>query len=136
MGHHRTRIVVVDDEWDIAQMFSDGLALAGFRAYAFDNPEAAMEYISSNASQISLVITDWKMPRLNVFQLTKMVGEIDSEIKVILVSAYELEVQGLKEINKEGYLEKPIHIAKLIESVKRELTPITSSNVDESKLIP
>ena len=29
MGHQRKRIVVVDDESDIAQVFSDGLAMAG-----------------------------------------------------------------------------------------------------------
>jgi hypothetical protein len=36
--------------------------MAGFKAYPFDNPEATIEYIRSNASEISLVIIDWKMP--------------------------------------------------------------------------
>lgn len=37
---------------------------------------------------------------------------------------------GLKEINKDEYLEKPIHIAKSKEAVKTELTPITSLKVE------
>jgi two-component system response regulator (stage 0 sporulation protein F) len=136
MVSQRKRIVVVDDEPDLAQLFSDGLAMAGFKAYPFDNPEVAIEYIGSNASHISLVITDWKMPRFNGFQLTKMLNQIDREIKVMLISAFELDIQGLKQINKDEYLQKPIHIANLIEAVKRELNLTTNSKVDETKLTP
>lgn len=134
MASQRKRIAVVDDEWDLAQLFSDGLAMEGFKAYPFDNPEVAVEYIRSNASHISLVITDWKMPKLDGFQLTRIVNEIDNEIKVMLISAFDLDIQGLKEIIKNEYLQKPMHIANLIEAVKRELNPITNSNADETKL--
>jgi len=72
---------------------------------------------------------------LNGFQLTKIVNQIDNEIKVMLISAYELEREGLKEINKDEYLHKQIHIAKLIECVKKDLSHITNSKVDETKLI-
>jgi two-component SAPR family response regulator len=34
------------------------------------------------------------------------------------MSAYELEQDQLKEINKDDYMKKPVHMAKLIDSVK------------------
>ena len=43
-------------------------------------------------------------------------------IKVMLMSAYELEQDQLKEINKDDYMKKPVHMAKLIECVKLQLS--------------
>ena len=60
------------------------------------------------------------MPDMNGLELTKRITEIDNEISVMLMSAYELEQDQLKEINKDDYLKKPFHMAKLIDSIKRE----------------
>ena len=57
---------------------------------------------------------------MNGVKLTKKVAEIDSEIGVMLMSAYELEEDQLKEVNKDDYLRKPVHIGHLIETIKRE----------------
>ena len=40
------------------------------------------------------------------------------------MSAYELEQDQLKEVKKDDYMKKPFHMAKLIETVKKELTQI------------
>jgi CheY-like chemotaxis protein len=117
----RNRIVVVDDEPDLARLFSDGLNSAGFKTKAFADSHEAIEYIMSHKSEVNLVMTDWKMPKTNGFELTKIVSDIDNAIKVMLMSAYELEQDQLKEVNMDDYLRKPIHIAKLIETVKNEL---------------
>jgi hypothetical protein len=39
----------------------------------------------------------------------------------VVMSAFELDKDQLKEINKEDYLRKPMHVSKLIESVKKLL---------------
>ena len=36
------------------------------------------------------------------------------------MSAYELEQDQLKEVDKDDYLKKRVHIAQLIETIKRE----------------
>src|SRR5215510_8144813 len=121
MNSERKRIVVVDDEPDLARLFCDSLQSAGYKTQAFNDPEVAIEHISTNNSKISLVISDWKMPHINGFELTKIVSQIDDKIKVMLMSAYELDQDQLREINKNDYLRKPIHMSKLIESVKLQL---------------
>jgi DNA-binding response OmpR family regulator len=121
MDGERKQIVVVDDEPTLAQLFCDGLQSAGFKAKEFDDPEAAMEYVSMNHPKIALVITDWRMPKINGLGLAKAIRQIDDEIKIMLMSAYELEQDQLKETEKDDYLKKPIHMAKLIETVKKEL---------------
>ena len=87
MSHERRQVIVVDDEPDLATLFCDGLQSAGFKTKAFDDPEAAIEYISTHDSQVGLVITDWKMPKMNGLELTKIVSEIDDKIKVMVMSS-------------------------------------------------
>ena len=60
------------------------------------------------------------MPDMNGLELTKKVTEIDDEIGVMLMSAYELDHEQLKEVNKDDYLRKPVHMEQLIETIKRE----------------
>mgnify|MGYP003581177966 FL=1 len=122
MTEKRKRIVVVDDEADLAQLFSHALESSGFKAIAFDDPIAALEHIAANPHECSMVITDWKMPNMNGLELTKKLSDIDGKIRVMLMSAYELEQRQLREVNKDDYLKKPLHIAKLIESVKTVLS--------------
>jgi len=118
MNEKRKRIAVVDDESDLAELFSQGLKQAGFKTIAFDDPIAALEHIASNPQEFSMVITDWKMPKMNGLELTKQLSDVDGKIRVMLMSAYDLDQDELRKVNKNEYLKKPMHIAKLIESIK------------------
>jgi DNA-binding response OmpR family regulator len=124
VSEKRKRIAIVDDESDLAELFSEGLQLAGLKATAFDDPVAALEHIATNPKEFSMVITDWKMPKLNGIELTKKLSDIDGKIRVMLMSAYELDEEQIREVGKQEYLRKPMHIAKLIETVKTELARI------------
>ena len=75
MAHNpRRQIIVIDDDPDLASLFCDGLKSAGYKTVAFiDDPKAAIEYISKRNSEVSLVITDWKMPKMNGLELIKKV---------------------------------------------------------------
>jgi two-component SAPR family response regulator len=111
----------VDDEPDLLQLFSGVLKSAGFDVISFDNPLSAVDYMQEHHSEICLLVTDWRMPEMNGLELTKKVTEIDNEIKSMLMSAYDLEKDQLKEINNNDYLRKPIENNKLIDAVKNEV---------------
>jgi CheY-like chemotaxis protein len=55
-------ILLVDDEKDILDLFSEYLSSHGFNTISFQNPIEALEYFYQNASNCSLVIVDYKMP--------------------------------------------------------------------------
>jgi DNA-binding response OmpR family regulator len=120
MASQRDAVIIVDDEPDLANLFTDALKSAGLNVSGFDNPRNALKYIENNHETICLVVTDWKMPDLNGFELAKRICNIDSEIGIMLMSAYELDHNQLKEVNKDDYLRKPIHMGNLIETIKRE----------------
>jgi Response regulator containing CheY-like receiver, AAA-type ATPase, and DNA-binding domains len=117
----RNQIAIIDDETDIAKLFSEGLEMAGFKTIAFDDPEDAIEYISVNHSKIALTTIDWWMPLMDGFRIMKLISDIDSNIRVLLISGYDLTQEQLKACKNVVYLKKPIKIAKLIETVKKEL---------------
>ena len=120
MVSQREAVLIVDDEPDLASLFTEALKAGDLKAIGFDNPITALKYIENNHQIICLVVTDWKMPELNGFDLAKRVCNIDSEIGMMLMSAYELEENQLKEIYKDDYLRKPVLMGKLIETIKRE----------------
>jgi two-component system, cell cycle sensor histidine kinase and response regulator CckA len=127
----RNHIVVVDDEPDLSILFSEAVKSAGFESVSFDDPLAALQYIRDSHSKIALLLTDWKMPQMNGYELMKQVTKIDESIKVMLMSAFELEKDKLREINMNAYLRKPIHITQLIDAVKniyKETLSINSSD--------
>ena len=103
MVSDRDAVLIVDDEPDLANLFTDALKAADLNAIGFDNALSALKYISDNHSTICLIVTDWKMPNMNGLELTKRVKEIDNEIGIMLMSAYELEEDQLKEVNKDDY---------------------------------
>ena len=135
MSKERKRIAIVDDESDLAELFSQALQSAGLKATAFDDPMAALEHIARNPQKFSMVIPDWKMPKMNGIELTKKLSEIDAKIRVMLMSAYELEQEQLREVNKGKYLRKPMHIAKSIETVKTELEGIEEEEEPNKKTV-
>ena len=120
MVNDRDAVLIIDDEPDLANLFTHALKAADLNAIGFDNPLTALEYTRENHDAICLIVTDWKMPDMNGLELTKKVNEIDNEIGVMLMSAYELDEDQLKEVNKDDYLRKPVHIGQLIETIKRE----------------
>ncbi len=108
-------IVVVDDESDIVELFSEALKSEGYDVIAFTDPRMALEHIEANPEKCSLLITDYRMNGLNGYELGIKVKELNAKIKVILVSAYD-NIEDNK-LNFE-LLNKPLQIQTLIKKVK------------------
>lgn len=121
MPRSRTWVAVIDDELDLAQLFSDALNSIGIKTKAFSDPVTAVDYLHKYHNYFRLVITDWKMPSMSGLELTKLVQQIDREIRILVMSAFELERDQLKEIQIDDYLRKPMHITQLIKAVNGQL---------------
>jgi len=49
------------------------------------------------------------------------VSQINQEIKVILISAFELDGDNLKGIKYEDFIKKPVHLRSLAETIDKIL---------------
>jgi two-component SAPR family response regulator len=54
-------------------------------------------------------------------ELVKKINQVDKDVKVLLMSAFEMESDNLKELKLNEFLQKPLHIEQLINTVKKYL---------------
>ena len=84
-------ILLVDDENDILNLFCDCLQKFGYETISFNNPIDALNYINtSNISNCSLIITDYKMPQMTGLDLIHKIRKQDTDCKIrtIVISAF------------------------------------------------
>jgi CheY-like chemotaxis protein len=125
------RILVVDDEPDVALTFKVGLE--GY--YLQDNERGRFEVRTYNDPVIALsefnphfydlMLIDVYMPGMNGFQLSEKILELDANIKVCFISAAEMNIEALREVYpKLGFgcfIKKPVIIEHLVKRLLAEL---------------
>ena len=84
------RLLVVDDDSDIVHVLKLGLLRKGFLVDGFTNPEEALYGFRSNSKAYCLVLSDIRMPYFSGIQLARKVKDIDSGVKVVLMTSFEI----------------------------------------------
>ena len=118
-------IIVVDDEVELANLFKTFLENQGYNAISFVDPVLALEYFKQTSDKHSLILTDFRMPGICGIDLAKNIREINSKIKIFLMTAFE--TQGLEDSEKfkiakiDRLLQKPIRFSDLREMINNAL---------------
>ena len=114
-------LLVIDDD----ETHREGMALLledeDYQVDQADSAESAMELIRRNS--YDLIITDYKMKKIDGMELLKMINDYDPLLKVIMVTGYgsiEHAVEALR-LGAFDYMPKPIDPVKLKEVVRRAL---------------
>ena len=120
---NKRRILVVDDESDIASLFKISLEYSGFEVETYNDPILALS--NFKADLYALVLLDVKMPGMNGFELYAEIMKIDNKVKVCFLTAYDLSYdefrQKLPTLNVKCFLRKPILISDLVKRIDLEL---------------
>jgi len=115
------KILVVDDEKQVADLVTDYLSGIGYDAVAAYGGQDALDLIQED--DFHLIITDMRMPGLSGLELLESVKEIDKSIVVILITAFSTIDAAVKAI-KEGafdFISKPFDLDALKEIVDRAM---------------
>jgi DNA-binding response OmpR family regulator len=107
-----------EDELELAYLFKEALSAKGYVVTVFTDPVVALESICTEHSRYRLVLSDVKMPKLDGIELVKGIHEKDSNIRLILMSAFD-RIDIVSGLDHE-FVRKPIHIGKLKEIVYRK----------------
>lgn len=128
MSNNKRIVSIVDDEVDISDLFHDALTtkVDGISVVSFNDPTLALEHYIQNKKDYALIISDMRMPTMTGLDLLKKVKELNSNVRTMLVSAFDMhESSDLKKYLKDGivnsFLEKPITINRLCEEVRNEV---------------
>ena len=128
------RLLIVDDEYDIVQVLKLGLQQNGFLVDAFTNPQEALQSFKSNADSYSLLLSDVRMPGLSGMQLARKVKETNPDVKVVLMTAFEIMDNEFSKVfpstQVNGFIQKPVRIRELTDKI---LSVIGQSNGRSNK---
>jgi DNA-binding NtrC family response regulator len=97
----------------------------GFDVRGFTDPGLALEEFRSAYDDYVLVISDIRMPKINGFDFVRQIKEIKPEVKVLLITAFEINNNEFSTVlpstKVDGFIQKPIAPSKLVDLIKEIL---------------
>jgi DNA-binding response OmpR family regulator len=113
------KILIVDDEIDIAELISDSLTDEGFETLTCNKALDALNLIDES---IDLILLDIMMPNMTGIELCNKIRE-KIKCPIIFVTAKASTVDKLVgfEIGADDYITKPFDIYELVARVKAHL---------------
>jgi two-component system, OmpR family, response regulator ChvI len=114
------KILIVDDEPDITSTFDMILEMNGFEVDTYNDPSLALSNFKPNSYGLALL--DIRMPKMNGFELYKKIKEIDKNMEVCFITAFEDYREEFKESFPElqeakYFIRKPKAIEDLVAHV-------------------
>jgi DNA-binding NtrC family response regulator len=116
-----TRVLVVDDQAEMAEMLADDLHDRGYGATAVSSGRDALRIL--RMERVDVLVTDLRMPGLDGLNLLRSSIRLDPSRPVIMMTAYGTLVTAI-EATEGGvfyYLMKPFRIESLIRILEQAL---------------
>ncbi|MDT8428962.1 MAG: sigma-54 dependent transcriptional regulator [Pseudomonadales bacterium] len=128
-----TSLLVVEDDWDLRDALSTTLELAGFKVFAAESAEQALDMLASE--RVELVITDVNMSGMDGHALLAHVRHEYPFLPVVIITAFGSIEQSVNAMRNGAtdYLLKPFQPEMLIETVRRYLPVSSVSDLAQSE---
>ena len=125
-SNNNKSVLVVDDENDIVNLIKQSLQINGQKVSAFTDPVMALEDFRINCKTCSVILSDIRMPGMNGYEFVKKAKEIDKQVKVVLMSAFEIGDKEfhnlLPDVKVDAFLQKPFSLQKLNDVIEKITT--------------
>ena len=119
------RILVVDDEKDVLLIIKRTLENWGYVVDTFFRPEEALGHFQKNVHTYDLILCDIRMPGVSGFEFATLVRQLNMNVKLLLMTAFETDSITLKEalssVKIDDLLKKPFVITQICKIVDRHL---------------
>jgi DNA-binding response OmpR family regulator len=113
-------ILVVEDEEMLADLVQSILERKGYRVIVAGDEEEAVQQFMLHRGEISVVLSDRRLPRGSGTSVLGRIRRIDGQAKVILISGAPGEdtAADLKKAGAAGLLMKPLPPAELVRAIR------------------
>ena len=129
-------ILVVDDEPDILKVLLKGLQMNGFKASGYTDASLALSHLREHSKEYCAVLSDIRMPGVTGFQVARETKKINPELKIILMSAFEVQTSDFEKVmpstSVDDFIQKPTSIAT-IKNVLLKHIAMTKSLADNTE---
>lgn len=124
------RILVIDDDRDLAQALTIGLHRYGYEVLSLTNPVEALRIFSEEPGHWDLVVSDQVMPGMTGLRLVAKLKELRPDLRAILYTGFDEKItagtaslQGI-----DALLHKPVTPQQLAVQVRRVLDSPSQSD--------
>lgn len=127
-------ILVVDDENRMRKLIKDFLAQKNYDVLEAQDGEEALSIYRLNKSEISLILLDVMMPKLDGWSVLRQIRQDDKNIPVIMLTARAEEQDELFgfELGVDEYITKPFSPKILVARIEAILRRVTNEENETS----
>lgn len=116
------RVLIVDDEADIADVLSIGLERLGYATVAVQHPQTALDALEEDPSAFDTLLTDLHMPQMSGAELIRKARQVAPHLRIVLCTG---EGAGMTEAEARSFgadvmLRKPIEIQRIAKAVRSQ----------------
>jgi DNA-binding response OmpR family regulator len=131
----KNRILIVDDDYDIALTLKVGLEQSGYKVDLFTDVKKLIREFKPGV--YSLLLVDIRMPNMTGFELFEILRKQDAQFRICFITAFEQYYSSVREffpnLDVKCFLRKPLSINELRIHVVEELAKsnLSSLNIAE-----
>jgi len=116
-----SKLLIIDDDESINESLRIALSQTGHSIFTAQNAPEGLNLLEKFHPE--LIICDLKLPGMNGIDFLTKVKEIDNNLPVIIITAYEDSKSTIEAMQKGAYdyIEKPLDIEKLKVTINRAL---------------
>ena len=132
-----SKILIVEDEHEIAELEKDYLELSGFEVDVANDGQVGLDKAVSE--EYDLIILDLMLPNVDGFEICRRVRE-EKNTPIIMVSAKKDDIDKIRGLGlgADDYMTKPFSPSELVARVKAHMARyerLVGSAVEENKVI-
>jgi adenylate cyclase len=109
------KLLFIDDEEGIRRSVVRALKHEPYETFTAENGEIGIDFVKKHITDISTVISDYKMPGLDGLETLSVIGGINPEITRIILTGYATIEAAIRATNEgiDGFLTKPFDNVEL-----------------------
>jgi two-component system KDP operon response regulator KdpE len=130
----RSRILVVDDETQIARVLKTALSSQGYEVKTAGDGESALDLAVDWIPD--LIVTDLSMPRMTGIELCRSVRE-RSQVPIIVLSVRGEEKTKIEALDAgaDDYVTKPFSVSELLARVRANLRRVAATQESPAAVV-
>lgn len=127
----KQKILVVDDDIDIADLVEIHLTNSGYQVFTANSANEGFDILESE--DIQLIILDIMMPEVDGLTMCKTIRKVNN-IPIIILSAKTEDAEKIEGLSTgaDDYITKPFNPLELIARVKSQIRRYTTFNMDNN----
>jgi len=117
MSPSAKKILIIDDEQELCEMLYSFLVPHNYKVFLAFNGQMGLEYFEEIKPDI--VLLDLMLPDIDGLETLKIIRKV-SDVPVVIITGHPQEISEihLADIKIEGYIEKPISLAAVLNTLK------------------